>query len=535
MDSTTSEAKQLDDILVRGGKVLDGTGAPWYRADVAVAGGKIRAVARHLDTEAKLVIDAGGRAVAPGLIDAHSHSDSALLINPKAESKIRQGVTTEVIGQCGSSAAPVSQLSLEEAKQSLLGEEMAISWRSMAEYLALLESRGVAVNVVPTVGHGTIREAVVGYDERRPTDAEMRRMKDLVAESMQAGARAFTSGLIYPPGSYAETGELVELARVAAGYGGIYMSHIRDEGDHLLDSVAEAIEIGEKGGLPVQISHHKAVGPANWGRVKDSLAMIDAARARGVDVTADQYPYVATSTGLGSIIPDRAHDGGTQKLLERLKDGPTRAKLGMEVTRATERRGGWDKILISSLRAEANRRYQGWTLDAIARDRGADPWTTACDLIISEGGYVGMVRFAMSEEDVKTVMTHPAVMIGSDGSALAPYGRLGESRPHPRNYGTFVRVLGKYVREDRVLTLPEAVRKMTGLPAARFGLWDRGLVRPGMAADLVVFDPETVAERATFADPHQYPAGVDYVIVNGRVAVDPTGHTGALAGQVLRR
>ncbi|MHB0885963.1 MAG: N-acyl-D-amino-acid deacylase family protein [Bacillota bacterium] len=525
----------MDDILIRGGKVIDGTGAPWYRADVALAGGRIRAVARRLETEAKLVIDAGGRAVAPGFIDAHSHSDSAFLINPKAESKIRQGVTTEVIGQCGSSAAPLSERSLQEAKHSLLGEEMEITWRSLGEYLAVLESRGVAVNVVPTVGHGTIREAVVGYDDRPPTDDEMRQMKGLVAESMKAGARALTTGLIYPPGSFARTDEIIELARVAAEHGGIYMSHMRDEGDHLLDSMAEAIEIGEKGGLPVQISHHKAVGPANWGRVKDSLALIDVARARGLDVTADQYPYVATSTGLDSIVPNWAHAGGAAALLERLKDGPTRAKLGAQVTPATERRGGWDKILISSLRAEANRRYQGWTLDAIARDRGLDPWVTTCELIISEGGYVGMVRFAMCEEDVKTVMAHPAVMIGSDGSSLAPYGRLGESQPHPRNYGTFVRVLGKYAREEGVLTLVEAVRKMTGLPAARFGLWDRGLVRPGMAADLVVFDPDTVAERATFANPQQYPAGIDHVIVNGQVAVDPNGHTGALAGQILRR
>lgn len=525
----------MDDILIRGGKVIDGTGAPWFRADVAVAGGRIRAVARHLNAEAKLVIDAAGRAVAPGFIDSHSHSDTTLLANPKAESKIRQGVTTEVIGQCGSTAAPLSERSFEEAKRALSSENVEISWRTLAEYLAVLEGRGVAVNVVPTVGHGTIREAVVGYDDRPPTDDEMRQMKALVAESMKAGARALTTGLIYPPGSYAKTDELIELAKVAAEHGGIYMSHLRDEGDQLLEAVTEAIEIGEKGGLPVQISHHKAVGPANWGRVKDSLAMIDAARARGLDVTADQYPYVATSTGLDSIIPDWAHDGGNAAMLDRLKDGPTRAKLGAQVTPAVERRGGWDKILISSLRAESNRQYQGWTLDAIASGRGQDPWTTTCELIISEGGYVGMIRFGMCEEDVRMVMAHPAVMIGSDGSSLAPYGRLGEGKPHPRNYGTFVRVLGKYAREDRVLTVEEAVRKMTGLPAARFGLWDRGLVRPGMAADLVVFDPETVAERATFADPHQYPVGIDHVIVNGRVAVDPTGHTGTLAGQILRR
>jgi len=524
----------LDDILIKGAKVFDGTGAPWFRADVAVVNGKIRAVAPHLNDEAGVIIDGEGKALAPGFIDSHSHSDITLLINPKAESKIRQGVTTEVIGQCGSSAAPVSQLSLEEAKKSLFDEEIDVTWRSMADYLSLLEKRGVAVNVVPTVGHGTIREAVVGYDDRRPTADELRQMKEFVAEAMEAGARAFTTGLIYPPGSYAETDELIELARVAAAHGGIYMSHIRNEEDGLLDAVAEAIEIGERGGLPVQISHHKAVGPTNWGRVKDSLAMIDAARARGLDVTVDQYPYVATSTGLSAIIPEWAHDGGTTKLLQRLKDGPTRAKIGLEVTRETEHRGGWDKILISSLRAEANRRYQGWTLDAIASDRRTDPWTTACDLIISEGGYVGMIRFGMSEDDVRTVIRHPAVMIGSDGSALAPYGRLGEGKPHPRNYGTFVRVLGKYAREEKVLTMSEAIRKMTGLPAARFGLWDRGLVRPGMAADLVLFDPETVAERASFTDPHQYPMGIDYVMVNGRVAVDPDGHTGTLAGRVLR-
>ncbi|HEY3314590.1 MAG TPA: D-aminoacylase [Bacillota bacterium] len=526
----------MDDILIRGARVLDGTGAPWYRADVAVAGGRIRAAGRGLVSDADLTIDAGGMILSPGFIDAHSHSDLPLLVNPKAESKVRQGVTTEVIGQCGASAAPINPAAREKAVQTLLGDgpKIEVDWFSLADYLARLERAGVAVNVVPTVGHGTVREAVVGYDNRPASPAEMERMKDLVGAAMAAGARALTSGLIYPPGSYSDTEELIELARVAAEAGGIYMSHIRNEADRLLEAVAEAIEIGEKAGLPVHISHHKAVGRANWGRVKDSLALIDQARARGLDVTADQYPYVATSTGLASLLPGWAHDGGNQSLLARLQEPKTRDKLGQEVTDEVERRLGFDKILIATLWNQQNLKYQGWTLEAIARDRGVDPWTATCDLLTSEGGYVGMVGFAMNEDDVKTVMAHPAVMIGSDGSALAPYGALAQGKPHPRNYGTFPRVLGRYVREEKVLTLPEAVRKMTSLPAARMGLWDRGLIRPGFAADLVIFHPDEVADRATFGDPHQYPAGVLYVIVNGQIVVDPAGHTGAVPGRVLR-
>jgi len=522
------------DLVIRGGKLVDGTGNPWFEGDVAIQGGRIAALGSLGKAEAARVIDAAGLVVAPGFIDLHSHSDAELLVNPRAESKIRQGVTTEVIGNCGFSLAPLGPLGKERVQAELAGYGLSLTWETMAGYLETVEKQGVALNVAALIGHGTVRRSVMGYERRRPTAAELEAMKALVDQAMSDGAFGLTTGLIYPPGSFSETEELIELSRVVAKRGGFYASHLRDEGDRLLESVAEALEIGRKGGLPVQLSHHKAVGQANWGKVKESLRMIDEARASGLDVTADQYPYIATATGLSSIIPDWAQEGGAKKVLERLQHPETRRRLAAEVEAVQVKKGGWDKILIPSVKTEKNRLFIGLDLAEIARRRQQAPVEAAFDLLIEEELEVGMIRFGMSEEDVRLVMSHPAVAIGSDGSALAPYGRLGQGKPHPRNYGTFPRVLGKYVREEGVLRLEEAVRKMTSLPARRLRLWDRGLLRPGFWADITIFDPVTVAERATFTDPHQYPAGIPYVLVNGQVVIEAGEHTGALPGQVLR-
>jgi len=524
------------DLLIVDARIVDGTGAPYFYGDVGVVGDRIAAVGRLSGQLARRTVVAAGRVLTPGFIDIHSHSDVSYLINPLGESKVRQGVTLEVAGQCGWSVAPLEGAAVEEIRKDLEAEDgVEIRWRTMGEYLACLEEARPSVNLAVVAGHGTIRGSAMGYDDRPPTAEEARRMRLLLRQALAEGAFGLSTGLIYPPGSYATTEEIIDLARELVPAGGIYFTHMRNEGARLLEAVAEAIRIGEEAGVPVHIAHHKVGGEKNWGKVKDSLRMIEEARARGVDVTCDQYPYTASSTGLASIVPQWAHDGGSEKLLARLRDPDTRRRLAAECVDAEDPWSGWDKLLISSVRTEANKKYEGKNLAEIARERGQDPIEAAFDLLIEEELAVGMVRFGMSEEDVRTVMQHPWVMVGSDGSALAPYGRLGRGKPHPRNYGTFARVLGRYVREEKVLGLEMAVRKMTGLPAWRLRLWDRGLLRLGFYADLVLFDPDRVVDRATFTDPHRYPDGVDLVVVNGTVTVDGGEHTGARAGRVLRR
>jgi len=526
------------DILIRNGLVVDGTGNPWFRADVGIDGGRIAKVGRLGSAGAETVLDAGGLLVAPGFIDMHSHSDLALTVNPRAESKIRQGVTTEVIGNCGFSAAPAGRDYAEYLRKyvgPLLGVvDIDLEWETFGEYLNRLEGR-TAVNVAPLVGHGAVRINTMGFEDRPPTADEMAEMKAFVARAMDEGAQGLSSGLIYPPGCYADTQELIELCRVVAGHGGIYASHIRGEGATLLKALGEAIEIGERAGLPVEVSHHKATGRENWGRVERTLEMMAEARSRGVDITCDQYPYVAGSTGLGSLLPAWAHEGGRERLLERIRDPKTREdiKRAMRGGSFGVDSPGWDSILIST--CPRNRDLEGKNLAEIAGARRADPYETVFDILLEGEGAASMIVFSMCEEDVRRVMRSPLTMVGTDGTAAAPYGPLGLGKPHPRWYGTFPRILGRYVREEGVLSLEEAVRKMTSLPAQKLGLHDRGLIREGMHADITVFDPTEVSDRATFAQPHQYPQGIEYVFVNGRVVVERGEHTGALPGRVLRR
>lgn len=507
------------DLLIKNGKLVDGTGAPWFYGDVAVQGEKIVAVGRIGDERAKRVIDAGGLVVAPGFIDAHSHSDEALLINPKAESKVFQGVTAEVIGQCGTSAAPRV-------------EGVAGDWQSMSDYLTLLEKQGVAVNVIPLFGHGNVRRLVMGMANRPATADELAAICQLAETAMQEGAFGFSSGLIYPPSSYADTAELVAIAKVVAAYGGIYATHMRNEGDSLMEAVSEAITIGEQAGIPVHISHHKTCGEANWGKVKDTLALIDVKRAAGVDITLDQYPYIATSTGLKVIVPQWAHADGVEAMRQRVLDPQIGAQIRAEIASSGHR---WDWILVSSCTKEENKRFEGKNLEEIAAMTGQQPIEAALQLLLAEDFEVGMVRFAMCEEDVEQVMRHPLVMIGSDASALATSGPLAKGKPHPRSYGTFPRVLGHYGRERGVLTLESAVHKMSGLTAARFRLWDRGLLRPGCYADITIFDQAKVRDAATFVDPHRHAEGIHYVIVNGQPVIDQGEQTERLPGKALRR
>lgn len=528
----------LFDLVVKNGIVVDGTGNPWFKAEVGIEDGRISDIGELSSSESKRVLDAKGLVVAPGFIDMHAHSDFSLLVNPLAESKVRQGVTTEVIGNCGSSAAPLNDFLKQEIKETspvLEEAKLKLDWHSMDEYLKRLERNGIALNVVPLVGNGNIRALVMGYDSRRSSRSELEKMKEVLAETMEEGAVGLSSGLIYPPSCYADTKELIELCKIVAKYGGIYTSHIRGEGETLIDSVKEAIEIGKKAGVPVEISHHKASGKSNWGKVKQTLKMVDEARSIGVDVTCDVYPYLAGSTGLDALLPAHAWEGGIEKLVEKLKNRKIRKRLRREMKEGQSNLSiadGWDTIMI--VYCKGHREYEGKTIAEIAEQKRIDPFDFVFDLLIEEKASVAIVLFSMCERDMRAVLRHSVSMIGSDSFAIAPYGVLGKGKPHPRTYGTFPRVLGEYVRRKKLLTLENAIRKMTSFPAQKLRLRDRGLLRKGMWADITVFNPEKIGDKATYASPHQYPVGIKYVIVNGQVVIANGKHTRELSGKALR-
>ncbi|MEW6522270.1 MAG: D-aminoacylase [Bacillota bacterium] len=508
-------------LIIRGGRMVDGSGAPWYYGDVAVSHDRIAHVGRVGKARAETVIDAGGQVVCPGFIDIHSHSDSVLTTFPQASSKIRQGITTEVVGQCGASAAPVDEVSQFENGQ-------AGNWSTMGQYLDTLRETGIAVNVAALVGHSSIRRAVMRNDDRDPTAEEQAAMVAHVRAAMEQGAWGISTGLIYTPGMYARTPELVELAAEAARHRGLYFTHMRNEGAGLLESLDEALEIGKKAGIPVQISHLKATGEPNWGLVRPALSRMEEARARGIDVTADQYPYIASATSLSAVLPGWVREGSQDEVMAKLRNRRDKIKAQL---REGDGSRDWNRVMVSSVARDEDRRWEGCRIPEIASARGQSAEDTVIDLLLDNGMLVGMVGFGLSEEDVKHVMAHPLVMIGSDASARS--AQAAQGKPHPRCYGTFPRVLGKYVRQEGILTLEEAVRKMTSMPASRMGILDRGLIRPGMYADLVVFDPDTVMDTATFTEPHHYPAGISYVVVNGQLVLDGDRELPVLPGRVL--
>jgi len=518
------------DLLITNARIIDGTGGPSITGSVAVRDGRIAGVGRVAGPAAR-TIDAGGKAVAPGFIDPHSHSDYALLTDGNAESKIRQGVTTEVIGESGS-VAPQKPTA-------------ARPWSDFAGYFAAIEKSKISVNVLSYVGLGQVREYVMGNDERAPTADELAKMTALVADAMKQGAYGTATGLIYTPNAYAKTDELIALSKPAAAAGGLYVSHLRYDGDKWRQGIQEAIDIGEGAHLPVQILHLKITGAKNFGRMKDAIALVEAAQKRGVEISANQYPYVASSTGLIQTIPPWAHEGGNAKLVERLKDPATRARIRKEMddpNPAWENRlisaGTWHNVQIASLPSRTGtetgyKRFEGWRVDDAAKEMGRDPYDFVFEMLIANGGSVSCVWFIIDEDDLKLAMKQPWVSVGSDGSALATSGPLRSGVPHPRNFGTFPRVLGKYVREEHVIPLEQAVHKMSGLTASQLHIRDRGLIKEGLAADLVIFDPATVADRATFTDPFQYPLGIPTVVVNGRVVLDNGRHTGERPGIVI--
>jgi N-acyl-D-amino-acid deacylase len=526
-------------LVLRGGTVVDGTGAPGRRADVAIEGDRIAAIAPDLSGEALRVIDASGQVVSPGFIDAHSHSDLFYFACPSAESKIRQGVTTEVVGMCSFSQAPLrpGQGDVVRGWAGGMGASVDLRWESFAQYLDALRAIRPAVNVAHFVGHGALRIAAMGFENRPASSDDIEAMTRLLADALDAGAFGFSTGLVYPPSAYSDTAELIALARTMRSRQGLYFSHVRGESSMVLESIAEAIRIGEEGDVGVQISHVKTSGKENWPKIDAALRLFDSARARGVDVSGDVYPYNAGSTKLDNLMPAWAHEGGISRLLERLSDRATRTRIAQECLVDGERwrtvsQGeiGFDQVFIASCR---RREVEGLNLAQFARQSGLAPVDALMNLLLEQRCTVGMVSFGQSIENVAKVIAHPALMIGSDSIPLFAGDGDKPGKPHPRTYGTFPHVLAEYARERRLLSLETAVHKMTGMPAVRLRLKDRGVLQPGYAADVTVFDPRTVQDESTYADPHRYPTGIPYVVVNGTVVVDGARMTDGRAGLVL--
>jgi N-acyl-D-amino-acid deacylase len=530
-----SKGKDLD-LLIAGATVYDGSGGPPVRADVGIAGGAIRVVGKVAKSRAKAGLVADGLAVSPGFIDIHDHTDIGLLVNPRAESAVRQGVTTLVSGQCGGSPFPVPEKGLEEAKAELSKEYgLELDWRDTRGFLARLEKGGTALNYSTFVGHGSIRASVVGYDDRAPSATELESMKAYVAEAMAGGALGLSSGLEYTPGSFATTAELIELAKVAARTGGLYATHMRDEEAQVLEAVAEALRIARETPIRLQISHLKIGFAQNWPKLGALLEMLEKARTEGLDFRCDRYPYIAGATSLDLLFPVWAREGGTERFMARLKDPALDARLRAHLAEQEKGYGTWAGILISEVGSDKNRTLEGLNVLEAATGAGKPPYEFMRDLLIAENGRVGMVSFYGSEDILKRILSQPYVGIGADSSAVAPYGPLGKGKPHPRFYGTFPRVLGKYVREEKIVPLEEMIRKMTAMPAEQLGFVRRGRIKVGWAADLCVFDPVKVVDKATFKDPAVYPEGIHSVIVNGAVVVSGGEHTGRLPGRVLRK
>jgi N-acyl-D-amino-acid deacylase len=495
------------DLVIRAGNVIDGTGAPAAEMDVGIAGGRIAEVSRRIAGKGIIEIDARGLAVAPGFIDIHSHADGSLFSDPRSESVIRQGVTTIVVGQDGGSRFPSRET----------GEGSGTP--SFGTLAARIEGLPSAVNVASMIGLGSVRGIVVGADDRPATPAELTRMTAMVRDAIAAGACGASSGLEYTPGAFASRNELAALCGPLAAAGLPYATHMRNEDDRLLDSIDESIEVAQTARCRLQISHLKTQGPRNWGKLDEVFRRIERARAGGLDVAFDRYPYIAYQTGLTNLFPVWSRDGGTAAFFRRLDDGSTADRIRRETLAKVELIGGWDNVLISGVGRGGDTTAEGKRLGAFAASKGADPYETALSLLRGANGGVGMVGFAMSEENLERILAHPLGMVCSDGGGFAIDGPSRRGSPHPRGLGTFPRVLGRYVRERKAMTLEQAVRKMSALPASRIRLGDRGRIAQNLAADIVVFDPTTVADKATFEEPFQYPVGIRVVVVNGQVAL----------------
>jgi len=524
------------DILIKNGAIIDGTGKKEFIADIGIKSGLIAAIGNLSDAEAKTTIDSKGLKVAPGFIDIHSHTDTDLIINPKAESKIRQGVTTEITGQDGFSFGPLGgpelEITLKNFKEDY-GEEL--TWRTIDDFLDNFSKRKFSINLATMVGLGSIREFVVGLDDRAATAEELTRMQNEVKIAIEAGAIGLSTGLEYTPGSFANTAELIELCNAAPEYARVYATHMRNEDDTVLEAINEAIEIAEKSNSRLQISHLKVSGKSNWQKADDALALIDKAIERGLEVHADRYTYVAYHTNLSNLFPLWSRDGGNEKFLERLKDKSLIGKIReYSEKKVSNLDGDWNGVLISSVgKKEFKDQYQGKTIKQISEEKNLEPFGAIVNILLETENNVMMMGFGMEESSTEKILAHPRVMISSDAGSHAPYPPMNKSIAHPRAYGTFPRAIAKYQRERKICLLEEMIKKMTSLPADKLNLKDRGRIAVDKNADIVIFDYNKIQDKATFTEPHQYPEGMPYVIVNGEVVIDMGEHTGAMPGKVL--
>jgi N-acyl-D-amino-acid deacylase len=528
------------DLIIRNGRVVDGTGRPAFRNDVAINGDRIVEMGDLRNVSAKQVIDARGQIIAPGFIDMLGQSEQYVLIDPRAMSKVMMGVTTEITGE-GESIAPVNDRILKEQEDFNRRFNLTVDWRTLGDYFKRLDKQGAGVNLGTFVGATQVREYVIGYDDRPPTAPELEQMKKLVADAMKDGALGVSTSLQYVPARFARTDEIVELAKVAHQYGGIYITHQRSEANAIDDSMKEVFEIARRAHIPAEIWHFKTAYKKNWGRMPEMLGRIAAARRQGLKITADVYPYVAGSTSLSACLPPWALEGGTDRMVARLKDTATRERLKKEITTDSKDweniylgSGGPSGILIGSVVNRELENWQGKRLSEIAAAQKKDPLEALFDFIIADHGQTGAIFFMMQESDMQAALKSPFVSICTDSGARATDGPLAGSKSHPRGWGSYPRILGKYVRDEHLLPLELAIRKMTGLPAENVGLKQRGLIREGYFADITIFDPNTVIDRATFEEPNQYPVGINYVVVNGQIEVDNGKRTPANTGRVLR-
>ena len=535
-----SQAEPSFDVVITNGHIIDGTGSPWYSGDIGISNSRITAIGNLSEAARKRTIDAHGMVVAPGFIDMLGQSEITILVDPRLPSKIYQGITTEITGE-GGSAAPLNDTIIQNDRPSYAHYHITPDWRMLRQYFARLEKQGMGINLASYVGATQVRRMVLGDDDKQPTPQQLGQMKQLVREAMRDGAVGVSTSLEYAPAPYAKTDEIIALASEASKFGGIYATHMRNESDAVLTAIDEALRIGGEAHIPVEIWHIKVAGKQNWGRMPEVVAKINAARAAGMDITADTYAYTAWFNSFSAFIPPWAHDGGDTKLIERLKDPATRARIRKDMmTPSKDWDNEWEEIpgpeaiLIGVVQNPKLLPLQGKTLAEVAKLWNKDPIDALCDLLIEDNAFTNVAVFGMSEPDVALVLQQPWVSIDNDSSGTSPEGILGQEHPHPRAYGTFPRILRKYVREEKKLTLEDAIRKMSALPAQRMRLTDRGVLKTGMWADVVIFDPATVRDLATFENPNQLSQGMQYVLVNGITVIDEGKMTGASPGKVLR-
>ncbi len=527
------------DVIIKGGAVYDGTGGEAQRVDLAIKRDRIAGLGDFKDASAKTIVNASGLAVAPGFINMLSWSTESLIQDGRSQSEIRQGVTTEIMGE-GESMGPMNDRVREFMLKQQADIKYDITWKTLTEYLQFLEKRGISCNVASFIGATTIRQNVIGFDDRPPTPQELDQMRELVRKEMEAGALGIGTSLIYPPAFYAKTDELIELCKVAAKYKGKYISHMRSEGNQLLEAFDELLRIAREAKIPAEVYHIKAAGQKNWPKLDEFLSQIEAARKEGLNIRANMYTYTAAGTGLDACFPPWTEDGGYEALFKRLRDPATREKIKAEVKIDSDKwenlylgAGSPDKILLAAFKSDKLKSLTGKTLAEVAKMRGKDPIDTAMDLVAEDESRIGTIYYVMSEENVKKELAKPWISFGSDEASQAPEGPFLKSNPHPRAYGNFARVLGKYVRDEKVITLPEAIRRLSALPASNLGLDHRGFLKEGMFADVVVFDPATIADHATFEKPHQYATDVKHVFVNGVQVIKDGEHTNAKPGRAL--